>query len=225
MNLFKALSYKEWIKTRKAIVFLFLLAIAVLAYVFIDVTHSIRLEESVNVWYGYLYMGKKLPIVMMVYPILAGLALALVQFVPEMVDKRLKLTLHLPANETSIVAAMLMYGYVLLLGLFALIVIALVVGMNSLFSFEINQLMLSQFLPWLVSGLVAYGFTAWICFEPQWKQRVLNLIIAVGLLSVLFVSQNSDVYLHFGLGMLVLLVASFTFPFYSAMRFKHGVLQ
>ena len=225
MNLFKALSYKEWIKTRKTIIFLFVLLIASMAYVFIDITHAIRLEDSVNVWYGYLYMGKKLPIVMMVFPVIAGFTLALVQYVPEMIDKRLKLTLHLPASETSIIAAMLMYGYVVLVGLFALLVVILTIGMSAFFSSDINQMVLLQLMPWLVSGLVTYGFTAWISFEPQWKQRVLNLIISIGLLSVFFVSQDSGAYMHFGWGMLVLLVASFSFPFYSAMRFKHGVLQ
>ena len=224
MNLFKALSYKEWIKTRRALGVLVVLSMAILAYVFIEVTHSIRLEEAVNIWYSYLYLGKQLPMVMMAFPLLAGLALSLVQFVPEMTNKRLKLTMHLPADETSIIASMLLYGYLILVALFIFMVIVLVVGMSFIVSNEITLLMLSQLLPWLVSGLMAYGFASWVCFEPQWKQRVLNLIIALGLMSVLFVSQIAGVYLEFGLEMFVLLIASFSFPFYSALRFKHGVL-
>ena len=224
MNLFKALSYKEWIKTRRTLGVLLVLSLAILAYVFIEVTHSIRLDEAVNTWYAYLFLGKQLPMVIMVFPLVAGLALSLVQFVPEMTNKRLKLTLHLPADETAIVASMLLYGYLSLVAMFALIAVVLIVILSFVLPFEIIEVFLSTLMPWLVSGLVVYGFSAWICFEPQWKQRVFNLILGLGLLSVLFVSPIPGAYLHFGWGLLVLLVASFIFPFYSAVRFKHGVL-
>ena len=224
MNLFKALSYKEWIKTRKVIGILLVLMFAVLAYSFIEVTHAIRLDDAINVWYGFLFMDNSLPSVASGFPLVAGLALALVQFVPEMTNKRLKLTLHLPARETAIVSSMLLYGYLILVGLFLFSIIVYIVGLSFIFSFEITQMLLSKLIPSFVSGLVVYGFTAWICFEPQWKQRVLNLMVAVGLLSVLFVSQLAGAYMHFTVGLIILLIASFAFPFYSVLRFKHGVL-
>ena len=57
MNLFRALSYKEWMKTRRLIgVMLLLMAVAV-GYTYIDLTHEIRLNEAVNVWYGCLFQG------------------------------------------------------------------------------------------------------------------------------------------------------------------------
>lgn len=224
MNLFKALSYKEWIKTRKVIGVLLLVTLAVLAYSFIEVTHSIRLDDAVNVWYGFLFMDNGLPAVTIFFPLVAGLALALVQFVPEMTNKRLKLTLHLPAPESSIVSSMLLYGYMVLVALFTFSIVTYMVGLSMLFPSEIIQLLISRLIPSFVSGLVAYGLTAWICFEPQWKQRVLNLVVAGGLLSVLYVSQLSGVYMHFCIGLIVLLIASFVLPFYSVLRFKHGVL-
>ena len=224
MNLFKSLSYKEWIKTRRTLGVLFVLSLAVLAYVFIEVTHSIRLDEAVNVWYAYMFLGKPLPMAIMAFPLVAGLALSLVQFIPEMTNKRLKLTLHLPADETAIVSCMLLYGYFSLVALFAMIAVVMVIILSLILPLDIIKVFLSTLMPWFVSGLVVYGFAAWICFEPQWKQRIFNLIIGLGLLSVLFVSPIPGVYLHFGWGLLVLLVASFIFPFYSAVRFKHGVL-
>lgn len=224
MNLFKALSYKEWIKTRRVLGVLVVLALAALAYTFIDVTHSIRLDEAVNAWYGYLFLGKQLPAVILLFSPLAGLALSLVQFIPEMTNKRLKLTLHLPADETSIVSSMLLYGYLVLAVLFAFLILILVATLSLVLPREIIQSFLQTLLPWFVSGWIVYGFSAWICFEPQWKQRIFNLLIGLALLSILFVSQTSGAYLHFGWGLFVLLVASFVFPFYSAVRFKHGVL-
>ena len=223
MNLFKALSYKEWIKTRKVIGILFFVIVAVLVYSFIEVNHSIRLDNANNIWYSFLFMYGDLPRVAYQIPLLAGLSLALVQFVPEMVNKRLKLTLHLPADETSIISSMLCFGYLVLSGLFLLMVIVYAIGLTLIFPSEITCSLLSKLLPSIVAGLAVYGLTAWICFEPQWKQRIFNLVIAIGLLSILFTSEDTGVYLHFGIGLLLILVVSFVLPFFSVNRFKHGV--
>ena len=129
MNLFRALSYKEWMKTRRLIgVMLLLMAVAV-GYTYIDLTHEIRLNEAVNVWYGCLFQGTSVAPWMMYLLPLAGIALGVVQYVPEMTQKRLKLTLHLPAGETQIMASMLWYGFsvVLLLCLLLSLVLAAVV--------------------------------------------------------------------------------------------------
>ncbi len=224
MNLFKALSYKEWIKTRKLIGVLILVSLGVLSYSFIEVTHLIRLNDANTVWFGFLYLDSSLPAITTFIPVLFGVALSLVQFVPEMVNKRLKLTLHLPARESSIVTAMLVYGYLVLFCLSLVTLLLYVVGFSMMFSCEVIGIILSQLIPAFVSGLVAYGLTAWICFEPQWKQRIYNLLVAIGFLAVFFISQKWGVYMHFGIGQLVLLAASFVFPFYSVLRFKHGVL-
>ncbi len=224
MNLFKALSYKEWIKTRRLIGVLIILTIATLAYAFIEITHNIRFNGAVEEWYGYLYMNFVLPDVTTMLPLLSGLALALVQFIPEMVNKRLKLTLHLPASETSIVSAMLAYGYMILIIIFGLSMIAYAVGLSVIFPMEITEMQLSRLIPAFVAGLSAYGLVSWICFEPGWRQRVLNTFVAVALISVFSVAQYAGAYMHFVLAMAVILIVSFMLPFYSVMRFKHGVI-
>ena len=224
MNLFKALGYKEWIKTRRIIGVLVALTLGVLAYSFIEINHNIRLNDAVNEWYMYLFMDTSLPSVTQVLPLLSGVVLALVQFVPEMVNKRLKLTLHLPADEEAIVASMLGYGYLVLILLFSLTVCVYVIGLSYILPSEVITTMMSRLAPAFASGIAAYGFTSWICFEPQWRQRVLNTFVAVGLLSVFFVSAQSAVYMHFGIGFLILIIASCAFPFFSVLRFKHGVL-
>ena len=88
---------------------------------------------------------------------------------------------------------------------------------------EVVQMMVSQFLPWITAGLAGYGFTVWICVEPSWKQRIFNMLISVGLLSVLFVSVYPETYSYFAWGMILVLVSSFVFPFYSCVRFKQGI--
>ena len=109
MNLFKALSYKEWMKTRKFILVAFTLSAAVAVYSYIDITYAIRIEEAVNIWYGFIFQGASVSSLMMYLIPLSGISMAIVQFVPEMTNKRLKLTLHLPAGETRLISAMLLW--------------------------------------------------------------------------------------------------------------------
>ena len=154
---------------------------------------------------------------------LAGIALGVVQYVPEMTQKRLKLTLHLPAGETQIMASMLWYGFSIVLLLCLLLSLVLSAVVRLFLPSEIVGMMLQQLLPWMVAAVAGYGFTAWICIEPQWKQRMLCIVVSVGLLSMLFVSSYPGAYSQFGAGICWILAASFIFPFSSCIRFKYGV--
>lgn len=223
MNLFKALSYKEWVKTRKFVFVVLLLLAAVTVYAYIDVTYSIRVNEAVNVWYGFIFQGMSVSGLMMYLMPLSGIAMAIVQFVPEMTNKRLKLTLHLPASETRLVSAMLLFGYGVLLVLYlaSMGLLSLLVG--RILPAEVICMMVSQLLPWAMAELAGYGFTVWICVEPSWKQRLFNMLISLGLLAVFFVSLYPGTYSGFVWGMMLILISSFVFPFYSCVRFKQGI--
>ena len=223
MNLFKALSYKEWVKTRKFVFVVLLLLAAVTVYAYIDVTYSIRVNEAENVWYGFIFQGMSVSGLMMYLMPLSGIAMAIVQFVPEMTNKRLKLTLHLPAGETRLVSAMLLFGYGVLLVLYlaSMGLLSLLVG--RILPAEVICMMVSQLLPWAMAGLAGYGFTVWICVEPSWKQRLFNMLISLGLLAVFFVSLYPGTYSGFVWGMMLILISSFVFPFYSCVRFKQGI--
>ena len=150
MNLFKALSYKEWVKTRKFVFVVLLLLAAVTVYAYIDVTYSIRVNEAVNVWYGFIFQGMSVSGLMMYLMPLSGIAMAIVQFVPEMTNKRLKLTLHLPASETRLVSAMLLFGYGVLLVLYLASM-----GLLSLRSYMHDGIPIAS---------VGHGRTCWIRF-------------------------------------------------------------
>lgn len=223
MNLFRALSYKEWMKTRRQIQVMTGLIIAVAVYSYIDLTYTIRINEAVNVWYGFIYQGTSVSPLMMYLLPLAGVSLAVVQYVPEMTNKRLKLTLHLPHKEGAIVSSMLAFGYIVLCMLYLFAVILLVAAAAPMMPAEVIKAMLWQLLPWMMAGLAGYGFTTWICIEPGWRQRILNIVVSVILLSVMFLTAYPEAYSRFGLGFVLLTHVSFIFPFQSFIRFKQGV--
>lgn len=223
MTLFCALSYKEWMKTRQILgVFALIFAVAVV-YSIIDIRHDIRIDGADEVWYRYFFQGASVAPLFRWIPAVTGLIVALSQFVPEMTNKRLKLTLHLPASEQSIMACMLLYGVLCLVLLFVISELALALLAGIVLPWGIIWSMLQQHLPWLIAGIAAYGFAAWVCIEPQWKQRVCNVVIALVGLSVLFVSLTAGAYDHFGWGMLGVIIVSLLAPLYSCARFKDGI--
>ena len=69
-------------------------------------------------------------------PLIAGILMAIVQFVPEMQRKCLKLTLHLPYPELKMTGNMLLSGLVLLLVCFASNFLLMEVYLNGILAHD-----------------------------------------------------------------------------------------
>ena len=131
-------------KTRKLVGGWILLLAAVSVYAYIDLTYTIRMNEAVNVWFGILFQGTSVSALLMYLLPLAGISLAIVQFVPEMTQKRFKLTLHLPASETRLVSSMLLFGYGVLGVLYLSCLVFLSLLVSRVLPFEGVSMMLSH---------------------------------------------------------------------------------
>ena len=91
------------------------------------------------------------------------------------------------------------------------------------FSFsELVARILLTALPWYLAGLTLYLLTAWICLEPTWKRRLANLLIAVGVCRIFFLSDTPQAYDGMLPWLALLLVCSLFFPLLSVYRFKQG---
>jgi hypothetical protein len=219
----KALFYKEWIKTKRVILLIGILLAASLVYAFINTGQVFRVNGAVQAWSNIILKNMSvLPDIVQWFPLLAGCLLGVVQFVPEMTNKRLKLTLHLPLPESRILSAMLLYGIVVLLACYLVLYLVLSVGMQSFYASEIIGLMAYEVVPWCLGGITAYLFTAWICIEPSWLQRVCSAIVAAGGLSLFYLDEMPGAYASFIPVLVVIAIIGFLFPFYSAARFKEG---
>ena len=221
--MFKALFYKEWIKTRRIILLIGVILFALIIYTFINTGQMFRVGGAVQTWSNIILKDMSLlPEIIKWFPLLAGCLLGLVQFVPEMTDKRLKLTLHLPLPETKILSSMLMYGILVLSGLYIFLYLILFGGLQMYYASEIISAMTWRILPWLLAGVVSYLFIAWICLEPVWRQRMFNALIAIGGLALFYIDAKSGAYIFFVPYLIIIAIAGFYFPFYSTARFKDG---
>ncbi|MDR3236591.1 MAG: hypothetical protein LBT48_07730 [Prevotellaceae bacterium] len=220
--MYTSLFYKEWIKTRRPLLLLSAVFAATVAYILLNVAKLYQ-ANPVALW-EFIVQNNAAQAGYLKYLTLgAGIALALVQLAPEMQNKRLKLTLHLPLNESKIVGSILWFGIVALTGLYLASGAILLAGLTVYFPAEIVSANLLAMLPWMLGGLAAYLFAAWICLEPVWRQRVLYTIPALGCTSLFYLDALPGAYLPFVPWLASLTVAGFAFPFYSAIRFKQGV--
>jgi hypothetical protein len=155
-------------------------------------------------------------------PLLSGVLLAISQFIPEMQNKRLKLTLHLPLPESGIMAAMLFFGWSIVFLLFAVTLIVLLAGLHFYFAGEIVSAAFQSALPWFMAGITGYLVAAWVCLEPVWRLRIFNTAAGLCALSLFFIKAKSGAYVCFIPVLIVFMLICFSFPFFSTARFKEG---
>jgi hypothetical protein len=191
-------------------------------YSFMKIAETVRLIGMINYWEGTIEKGLSFFEYFKYLPLLLGILLAVTQYVPELQFKRLKLTLHLPLPEKNIIAVMLAYGLAVELLFILITVPVLLFGLSFGFPREIVWGAFWLILPWFLAGLAAYLIASWICLEPQWKQRVLDFIPGVGVISFFFMGVKAGAYQPFVIYLIGFILLAFTFSFYSAIRFKEG---
>ena len=158
----KAIFYKERIKIRR----FYPLATAVLAgftaYALLRIGRMYAFNGAASVWLAVLDRGDVLVDPLKYLPALVGAGLGLAQFLPEIIQKRLKLTLHLPDSHRAMMLGMLGYGLVLLTMLFAVQLLAIGLYLRHLMAPELVHAVVSTTLPWYAAGFAGYLFAAWI---------------------------------------------------------------
>lgn len=214
--------YKEWIKTRRIVWLCLLISIGFVIYTQVRIGRVIELRDAAHLWEIIITKEVVFIEVLKYIPLLLGVLLAIAQYVPEIHQKRLKLTLHLPVNQKKIIFTMAGFG---LLSLFAIYIINFVwlwMFLQQILAPEITSRILLTAFPWYIAGIVGYAFTSWICVEPTWKFRVVNSLFAIGFLRLLYLNKYPEAYN----GVLWLLVLSTTlfigFIWLSVTRFKTG---
>ena len=106
----KAIFYKEWIKTRRYFPIALTVSVIFIIYALLGVQRVINFRGVAHLWEILLSRDVVFIETLTYIPLLAGLLLAIVQFVPEMQQKRLKLTLHLPYPQNRMLMLMLIAG-------------------------------------------------------------------------------------------------------------------
>ena len=217
-----AIFYKEWIKTRWYLLLAFFVTTGFAGYCMLRVNRVVELKGAAHLWEVMLMRDVVFVDLLQYIPLLAGILLALVQFIPEMYHKCLKLTLHLPYPQLRMINLMLLYGLLVLTICFAANFLLMFVYLQGVLAPELYTRILLTAATWYVAGLCAYSLTAWVCLEPTWKRRVFNLVVTMLLLRIFFLSSEPEAYNSFLPWLVVYSLLCVSLSWISVLRFKAG---
>lgn len=218
----KELLYKEWLKTRRIFFVSLIVAIAVTGYAVLMMNRLIELKGVEHLWLIMLLKDNSFVDIIKYVPALVGFAIGAAQMMPEMTQKRLKLTLHLPYPQGKLISLMLITGIVELIVIYLIQIAILAIYDLSIIPHEMVSRVILTTLPWFFAGFTAYLFTASICLEGTWKMRVILGLLCIASLMIYFLQPALEAYN----GMILILII-FTFllsilSFGSVIRFKEG---
>lgn len=217
-----ALYYKEWIKTRWYLLLALLATNGFVGYTLLKMNWIVQAKGAAHIWEIMLSRDALFINLLTYIPLISGILMALVQFVPEMYHKCLKLTLHLPCSPFTVTNRMLFFGLTSLLAVYATNLLLLWIYTSQILASELYSRMLLSALPWYLAGCAAYLLFAWICLEPTWKLRTGNLVISLFVLKLFFLSDTPEAYNRFLPGLIVITLLTAPLSWLSVSRFKEG---
>lgn len=218
----KALCYKEWLKVRTCYLCMVALVAAMTAYCLLRIARVIAIKDVSHLWDLMISRDMVFTEAMQyVFPAV-GLAVAIAQFLPEVGQKRLKLTLHLPVSHLRTILIMLGFGTGLLVALFALSAATLGVFTREWLAPELVGRILLTLLPWQLGGLAAYYLGAWILTEPTRRLKILGVLLGAAVLRVYYLSDAPESYNGFLPALTVITLSLSSLTALSVQRFKAG---
>ena len=218
----KSIFFKEYLKIRRPWLALLLLNAILMGYIYIDTRQLFTMDHPEVVWYRVLHLGQIHYGLLQYAPLLAGILIACIQYLPEMRDERLRLSLHLPVSPHRLILAHLFMGLIaggVLIGLdlfFLCVITALYFPMEGV----VVSFMTA--LPWGLAGLAAYLGGALALLEPGIKLRLFNVAVSAGVAGLFLVPVEPGGYgriLFLLLVPLLLMIPSVLFPAYH-FRFR-----
>ena len=221
--MFKAIAFKQWLKIRWTFLAMVLVCTGITVNVALDVSHLMTLEKPTAVWSYVILMQYPFYSSLRYVPLLVGMAVAVAQFVPEVLQARLKLALHLPLRENQVLLWMVAYGAGMVTALLAATLLAVVGVAARSFPSEVVISMVRTMAPWFVAGIIGYFLAATIVVEPRWIRRAFLIFLAYGFLDALVLPGVIEAYRPSLLWFILLGALTTTGILLSGHRFRKGV--
>lgn len=218
----KALILKEWIKTRMVFFISLFISLALAAYAILMMNRLIELKGVQHLWIIMLLKDNTFVDIIKYIPLVIGIALGIAQMAPEMAQKRLKLTLHLPYPQGRLIALMLATGMVELFIIFLLQTTVIASYDFTIMPSEMVWRVMLTTMPWYFAGFTAYLFSTAICLEGTWIRRIILGLIGIGTLMVFFLQPVPEAYNGIVFTMIVAILLFTILSFGSVIRFKEG---
>lgn len=176
----RSIFFKEYYKIRWLLLVVLLANLGVSIVVLVATRQLFILDHPEIVWYRVLHLGQINYAGFKYIPLFTGLIIAVLQYLPEMWQQRLRLSLHLPVSSSRLVSAHMFIG---LTGFcVAILPDALILTwMTDLFfpREAIGTVWLTV-LPWFMAGAAAYLGATLVLLEPNVKLKTVNMAVCAG---------------------------------------------
>lgn len=220
--MFKSVVFKEWLKIRWFLIILLFISVIAVGNIFLKVQHNMAFNEATKYWYLILFQNHQYFSNLKFVPLFIGLTIAAAQYIPEIINRRIKLTFHLPINENKILIMMLGFGTLSLLVSYAIMFFIFLGLSNHFFAKEIVHAATISVTPWFLAGFGAYFLAALIILEAIWKYRIAYFITACAFILLYFENSVAGGYGPVNLKMAVLTLLISVSLLFSAYRFRKG---
>lgn len=222
--MYSALIFKEWLKTRRVFFVALVAALLVAGYVILTINSLIASRGVGQIWMAMILKDVSMVDALKFVPLAIGIALGVAQMAPEMTQKRLKLTLHLPYPQLKLVTLMLTAGMLELLVIFLLQATAIVIYDSTILPCELVGRVMITILPWYFAGFIGYLIVSAVCLEGTWFMRIILSLIGVATVMLMFLQSGvMGAYNGMLLIAIVLILVLAILSFGSVARFKEGL--
>lgn len=222
--MYKALIFKEWLKTRRVFIVSLIAALLVALYVILSMNSLIAANGVCALWLAMIIKDASFVDAVKYLPLIIGIAMGVAQMAPEMSHKRLKLTLHLPYPQMRLVAIMLAAGLAQLIIIYIVQAAAIAIYDATILTPGLVGRVMLTMLPWYLAGLCAYLFVSAICLEGTWYTRIILALIGIAVMMIMFLQSGTmAAYNNMIITIIVLIVILTVLSFGSIVRFKEGL--
>ncbi|MDE5989548.1 MAG: hypothetical protein K2H17_09130 [Duncaniella sp.] len=198
------------------------LAVCIAFYTVAMMNRLIELKGVEHLWLIMLLKDNTFIDMIKYVPLLVGLAIGVAQMAPEMTQKRLKLTLHLPYPQRRLVGLMLLAGLAELLVVYLLQAMIIMVYDFRILPVELVGRVMLTTLPWYFAGFTAYLFVTAVCLEGTWRRRIILSLLGIAVLMMYFLQPALEAYNGMVLLIVITVVLLAVLSFGSIIRFKEG---
>ncbi|MBN1404133.1 MAG: hypothetical protein JW942_06685 [Opitutales bacterium] len=219
----RSIFYKEWIKTRLVWALLLAVNLGYAIYAILRLRYVYVHHDPLLIWNSWIFKGYTFYAYYEKLPLLTGILLAVAQFLPELLNRRMRLSLHLPMGEDRVVAAHLGVGLLLMALLFIPALLPMYAVAVAYFPPEFIGGMLTTSTPWILAGIAAYMFTAALLLEGRWFARIVLAIIAAASLRLFFQEILYSAYERILPVLIAWTALTFFIPLLSSQRFRKGI--
>lgn len=220
--MWKSILYKEWLKLKWIFLIFNILGIMAVISVFLNVQHDFKFLGATTYWYNFLFLGTQYFHLLKYVPLVIGIAIGVAQYFPETVNKRIKLSFHLPVNENKTLIVMMICGTFALMVSFGAMFLLFWGLSNHFFPQEIVYDAVVSVTPWFLAGFAIYYFISLIVLEPVWKYWILYGLIGYAFIGLYLESSMSCGFEPVNLKFIVLTILLSLSSLFSAYRFRKG---